>query len=1261
MADERAASQNEAGERPAQVPPQVRVRRVGPAVRVPARVLGRLVNRLDACHWFTSLPADVRVNLFEMLCQDGDWTPPDQVENIFGPPICDGSPDHCVEHDAENAAFDLLESQPLPVSNIINIAFVPGDIATLADQLRQLGWPTDDHPQTIYNRIVNFVEEMEHKLHSYGVKLTAREGKSIARIHLARYLLTLSIAFLVPVTDAAPLGRSSWADFSHVLPTFFRLLYGDLVSAHKALEHDVQLRYRCRYYVSLATRAQIAGACAQGVLSGPVCKDFYQLSGNLPSYSAYNMPIERCSYEFESSPWLVFFFNILLCLSLGFVAFLAFKVLKVGLKFVFRSAVLLAGLLISLVRLILVTVRSLRLRFAFSRDVALVRVAEVSSEVKGKPNETNHFFKMVGSTVKSLALLEMSMPGSEIRISGVVPGCLHLAVLYEKKVTFVGMGFRYGEYFVTAQHNIHAMTSCPGKYYLIPFRPDRKNEICELGMDKMLELTPEILDRDLVGDEFDGYDVSVIPISPASWSTMAVKSLDHSDAVWNSNVTVYGLEKSGKHKLQRSLGAVVKREDDPLHVLFYTASTLKGWSGSPVLSGHRKVVAIHCGTDGEVNHGLNFIVVRFIIDYHESRTRENSEDVERHKILKSSRGRAGRLAIRQEELEFERAEDEAIDKFKVYMQQAKNGQVWFSAEEDVARANASHATWPVLGQSDWADESAISPPMQKPTVVIESKESDPAPTTPRRECLFSYAAGAPFVVEQTDIRLSAPHYKGRPSDYERYIDLQEAKELGYDPATFGMPRATDRKSAISRSKNSLSTSLAEAVDVRLNAERPSEILRYEAKSILVELLASLKYPVDGEGVTIQKIESQLNSSVVACSKSPGLPYVVEDKVSTNAELLFKYGVPELAQSVYSRYKRGNWEQPSVNFLKIEPTKVEKLDKGLDRCVQAVGLDAQLIFRCLFGTLGDVAAEQYKRNPIMCGWSPLKPGDGEFLFSALDKGAKKAKNKVFEYDGQAFEFVAHTEEAYSDVTDVIVALGVPGSKTSVEQMKLWREEARSFMDAMGRSGYQMADGTLVRKLVPFVLNSGRWDTFLRNSVTGLYWMIIGLLESGYSLEDIRKDFVIKVGGDDAIVSVPRNFDPTPFQQSLRKYGMRIHKISLKDIEDGFEFFSWRFSKTDSGLVQWEPTRFTKHIENLLNCAHELRPQALLSHMMNWAHSTKHYEFFRKTYMRGYEMGDSGYELRVLPRREDLLYHFRGMEAMHREPGIVEEFLKRATST
>lgn len=1194
----------------------------------------RRLTDAHSANWARDMPHANRSEVLQLFASAVDTLTEEQSSLFCEEPICDGAGrtyggDPCPSTLlGQLGAVESFSDFPKGTQELFRRKFLTSDVEQARASVGD-AWDTlmsDGELMSIRDRIMVRIARTEHQLHSAGVEMTYSEGRMQSRSLIYKYLFVFTIAFNVPVVFAQQPPSNAWVgvvtDYYEKVATGFRphLSYSSCVSIPIRVADAPCSPGMPDSICALETLDRVRGHPG-GVRQLKLCN---------------NLPIPWAA---ETAVGLLFAINFVFYGWVGwrFACWYA-RGWACTMHFVFRVFSRISDCI------------------AHRRVISIMRTAKVPTAMESQPlNDAVTVFQQV---LKKSApdVLEMAMPGSALARASEVPGCLYLMNLSGSVPTHVGMAFRYGQYLVTAGHNALALDSMPGQTILVPFHLKGKIDFSmDLDFNSCMEFK-SFAEKDIVPEAAQIYDVCIVALSPGDWSRLGVKSLTHYDAAWHMNVVTFGLERTSGDALQRSLGRIKPlAESDPIHEVHYSASTLKGWSGSPVLTAQKKVVALHCGTNGVVNRGLNFAYVRAIIDFHEYHTLESSPDARELEILKSFRGKNGRLAYRSEEFDFDYEEEQY--RFEVSM--SKGGVLSFDEFADDTddfsdivydrRETKSQRVDREMGWHESADPAPMSPMQRPPRIQTldaspAKPPSDPANSAaPKPLLAFTYPGSSPrelFVVEKTNASLSAPYFKGDETANDVALDLPSAATLGYVPGVYEMPRAKSRSEAIVNAKRSLANSLQATIDVNANAKVPSGDVRTMAKRIMKEVLKPLKYAVSGPAVTREKILGFINSSALPDSKSPGMPFVSQS-LKSNADVIQHYGVDGLADLVMSAWEDGSWvNHPSADFNKLEPHKKEKLDAGNQREVQAVSIIQQLILRCFYTDLSTACIENWRKVPILAGWSPLKPGDGEALYKRI---AVKG-HKIIEFDGQAFEFHGHKEFAYSDVTDVMVGLAVPMGLRP-QQFAEWRREARETADLAGKVGYLLPDGTKINKNVSAILSSGRFDTYLRNSLTEMYWFVTGMLLIGISKEDViavlRKS---AIGGDDIVAAVKDDFDLPGLVAVLNSHGLPVHKEKKSDISQGFEFFSWHFSKDNMGEVVWVPTRFTKHIESLRQSPKENWPQSLVSHMANWAHSEQHFEFFKKLYYAGVDAGEEDYYMENIPDRQELKMHYAGDESL-----------------
>jgi hypothetical protein len=174
-------------------------------------------------------------------------------------------------------------------------------------------------------------------------------------------------------------------------------------------------------------------------------------------------------------------------------------------------------------------------------------------------------------TNRSLPEKEMAIQTSRFNSLSQLPsGVVSLTV--EDKV--VGMGSRVligdKSYLVTASH-------------LMPRLVGEQTYICSTTK------RWKIVDCDFWSN--GKLDVLLINIPSGVWAELGVKALGFGEAIHGATTQVHGYAHG---ELAFSVGTILKSSD--LFQLKHTASTLHGWSGTPLII-NNKVVAIHTGSD----------------------------------------------------------------------------------------------------------------------------------------------------------------------------------------------------------------------------------------------------------------------------------------------------------------------------------------------------------------------------------------------------------------------------------------------------------------------------------------------------------------------------------------------------------------------------------------------------------------------------------------------------------------------------------------
>lgn len=1220
---------------------------------------GRLVNGLDDQQLWRMIPESSRPGVFEYVVAARDRAnggPP----LVFGEAICDGDgalPDGSCCNDTtglHGAAEALSVARQVPgLENVLVAPLV--DTRVLTDDNFARMWEPDANVTTAEAAVLRRVGCVEHSLHAAGLRMRRRDGRELARLYIVRWMLLFELMYNVPVTMAAGASwNGSWVDAWSTLVASWQQLCVTLGLYHLCIREAVvdaviersswftsDSRESCDFWYGPSLLEKAWMWCQYWISGSAVYRTCAEDGFHL-------MVLDTEAYWADAAVCCLY---LVVACSLCWLTVLAFRFSCACKTWFGRLEV--ARILRSSCRLDEPTTSDETCNTVSSQCVGVEKLILSTAKLAAQCVPTN--------------VLEMSQKGSAIANSSHVPGLLYLMKIDGEESTPIGVAFRYADYLVTAEHNISVLISAPGTNYVVPFCAVGDKSRCDEH--RHVELTNAMIESDLVPESYKSvFDIAIIPLGNRAFSRLAVSSLSATDAAWGATVTVVGLTNSGNGYLQRSVGQIVKDEEAPLHRVVYNASTAKGWSGAPVLL-RRKVVAVHIGHNGKINYGLNFTVVRRIIYCVTARGQEAAYSHVTSSSIDYSRWEGSMRDDRGDEADYDDYGNDGEVDLEFLTRSKRSGRLYHKSRDEVT----SWLNWQSKTGRNWADadyddersdlECAVSvsrsSSISRPTPIAPAQHVTAlSPASPKRLEPFGYLDGTVLSKTNNGKHLSCPIFKGVPPDSTEFVDLEAAKLLGYEEGKYVWPPAKTRAVAIQRSVRALSNYLQKSVLTITTGTVPSDDIRVKAKKIWMEVMKPARIVTDCSGVTKDKIRAQIDSTLVKSSRSPGLPFV--PTFQTNGEVIAHYTVDGLVDLVYQHWIDGTWvELLSVNFPKLEPTKVSKIEAGLDRQIQSVSLVVQLIFRCFLGDIHDRLKEVQGRIPVVCGWCPTNPGDAEMAVNRLvGVGKKRGRGKLLTYDGVAFEYTSHMEWNYSDVSQCTVGLYVPDKGVTDEKFQKWRSEFLDFLDKVGRIGIQCSDGTVVNKTMAAILSSGRFDTYVRNSFTGLYNDIVAKLVMGLGIDSIN-DTLRKAlfGGDDNGQNVGNDFDLEAFRRAFASLGFPIHEVVLADPREGFEFFSWKFTFDRNDAIRFVPTRFTKHIENLLACKPESRPEALRCFMMLWVHDADKFGFFRDLFMAGNASDPESFRLELLVDRYEYLNHVQGNEvcgAGFRSPDIDELF-------
>ena len=136
---------------------------------------------------------------------------------------------------------------------------------------------------------------------------------------------------------------------------------------------------------------------------------------------------------------------------------------------------------------------------------------------------------------------------------------------------------------------------------------------------------------------------------------------------------------------------------------------------------------------------------------------------------------------------------------------------------------------------------------------------------------------------------------------------------------------------------------------------------------MAERLAAASYVPDADYDQVSGLMNVINSSIISVSKSAGYPYCTQG-IPTNGQILAQYGERGFAQEVINK-----WNDPYEFklFLKGEPTKKSKLDRGMPRCIAGFPLHGTIKHASVFKNLAFSLVSNWKKTPVKYAFSPAK--------------------------------------------------------------------------------------------------------------------------------------------------------------------------------------------------------------------------------------------------------------------------------------------------
>nr|UHS71965.1 MAG: hypothetical protein 1 [Luteoviridae sp.] len=805
---------------------------------------------------------------------------------------------------------------------------------------------------------------------------------------------------------------------------------------------------------------------------------------------------------------------------------------------------------------------------------------------------------------------EMAMPGSEYFPCRAQPVGALLVTTTDSDVQLFGTFWRMDDYLVTARHCSNVLSSSTARVYLASIRPTKKGnyEIDRTNLYRAPDdfFAPEnnviaSYDIDAFATEVDAKVWSQIGLTKASTKVRSA----YGQQVQSVGFTGDGLLVSASGKTLPNSG---------YEFLHHTASTQKGFSGSILLCGN-SVIGMHVSAAGEHNVAVRTELIQYLIDVgtglemaSKNRKKYTYADASYKEQYRQHKWRGGVVQMKQMR----------DGKYSIVLD---NGEATFGWDldglvecfgltgdprKDVDQfQDLLFQSSPVRGRYvDFDDERYHKNTYENASVISSGKGRRPAkragrPLAKKKSELKSNTA--PYTMVEG---LKAIHGPKAPKvQPEATQVIEEYKEeivtLGYEEGVFAYP---DMSPETERSSLEAHLRLYDE-RVRSIAKPPTAAEEKRCANIVAEMMQAASFMPDADYNTLPGILDIIHSSTINPSKSSGFPYCAQGQPS-NKQVLEAMGEQGFAQHVKNQWDTLDFEMKV--FLKGEPTKKSKLEKGMPRVITGFPLDVTVKHAAVFRNLATSMVKNWKKTPVKYAFSPANPGHLEHLSSVLTK-------EVWESDKSTWDYNFH--DYIGRISRMVVQqLAIqPKEWTDAQHADFLQDVENCFKQVFEHALYRTSDGTTFKPRSAGIMKSGWFMTIVINSIAQLVVHALVCMRLEMTDEEIIS-LPIVAGGDDV------NQDPVPagVEAYLQKaaelgVGMEIH---VRENLWHSEYFSSDLRMGKEG-PEFFPKRWTKHIEHLKVIKREFLGDALCSHMENYRHDDAKFAVLRKMYLTLHE--------------------------------------------
>jgi len=797
---------------------------------------------------------------------------------------------------------------------------------------------------------------------------------------------------------------------------------------------------------------------------------------------------------------------------------------------------------------------------------------------------------------------EMAINGSEFYNSTTRPIGAILLASEESELSVVGCFFRIDNYLVTAKHVANAVSSGSASVFLTNIVGDTKQ--CKVnqrarGIDKSrFEIDNNLIVREM--------DVFAIELTRKEWSQLGITSVStKKQSMYNQTVSAVGFIGG---VLKTSNGKTLKGSG--IDELWHTASTNKGFSGSPLFCGSN-VVGIHVSASKDNNVAVRMEQILFSLP----KRSEESDLPESGEHKRSYKFRGSDVEVFSD------------DEFYHFMD--KNGRVYLGFDDDYMNEEFMYDEDRnrVKTKREEFDEEDEDRPRLKLTRTVRGVNIPPA-----SKKVWGYDDEAALAYSELE-REKPVHCGSTPKPQVEVVEYfaqhaDELVKLGYDASKYAYPEM-NAELELKSVKNHLELFHKNHEMIKLKVE---ETEKDRVAHLLLTMLPNNKFEPDIGYKTVENIVDIIDSSAVKDAKSPGQPYQA-DGLPLNKNVLEKFTKKGFAEKVL---KDWNDDFQLKCFLKAEPNKINKLQKGMPRFIVGFPLHKMVKHQAIAKNMLDAAVSNWDKSPIKYGFTPSLPGHIEHLVRVFKGRAVVESDKT----NWEYSFYKYLFEICQKVVD---GLSVQPAGMSDDEYAEFKRDLHEMVDEiMNAKNYRCTNGQVFVPTNRGAMKSGSLLTIFLNSMAQLALDILIKIKMGLTNEQILSDdHVLIAGGDDVLQSFPVGFDLEKYKAVALSLGHVLSDFKEHKSFDGCEFFSHEF-KRKNGIWQYFPVRFTKHIAKLNTTKLEDLPGALISHMTNYCWDDRKFGFLDRMYKDMRKTRPDLFTLGLIRDKQYLRYKCKGME-------------------